>query len=199
MQTPFGHAAEPWTSWDILAGSRRTPATPPPPRRRRRKAIACYLAYRRDGGENHYRRRPPRLRRDPIPAAGNAPRPSPFSSNSPPIPNAACRLLPFIRALQAIVAGNRDRTLADAPDLDLHDGCRDPLPDRNPGNPGSSSDGRSDPTSSARAVEGPRFHATAAEARAQSRPPARVRWAKPASDGALVAGRFKNALTGTAH
>ncbi|MBI2501922.1 MAG: hypothetical protein HYW07_01650 [Candidatus Latescibacteria bacterium] len=27
-------------------------------------------------------------------------------------------LLPFIRVLQAIVAGNRDRTLADAPDLD---------------------------------------------------------------------------------
>ena len=27
-------------------------------------------------------------------------------------------LLPFIHALQAIVAGRRDRTLADAPDLD---------------------------------------------------------------------------------
>ena len=31
-------------------------------------------------------------------------------------PNAAW-FLPFIRALQAIVAGSRDRTLADAPDL----------------------------------------------------------------------------------
>jgi hypothetical protein len=30
----------------------------------------------------------------------------------------AAWLLPFIRALQAIVSGRRDRTLADAPDLD---------------------------------------------------------------------------------
>jgi hypothetical protein len=32
-------------------------------------------------------------------------------------PNAA-RLLPFIHALQGVVTGSRDRTLADAPELD---------------------------------------------------------------------------------
>jgi hypothetical protein len=40
----------------------------------------------------------------------------PSSSNSPPIPKPAW-LRPFIQALQAIVAGSRDRTLAEAPEL----------------------------------------------------------------------------------
>ncbi|MGZ5459651.1 MAG: hypothetical protein ACXW4P_23395 [Thermoanaerobaculia bacterium] len=33
-------------------------------------------------------------------------------------PDLPAQLRPFIQALQAIVAGSRDRTLADAPDLD---------------------------------------------------------------------------------
>ena len=44
--------------------------------------------------------------------------PRPFSSNLPPLPICQVPVSTFIRALQAIVAGSRDRTLADDPDLD---------------------------------------------------------------------------------
>lgn len=82
----------------------------------KRKAIACYLAYRRDGGENHDA--PGRiclavtqslLAGDPAQAASLLQQQLPRFE--------AAGFGGFIRALQAIVAGRRDRTLADAPDL----------------------------------------------------------------------------------
>ena len=49
----FGHAAEPWKSWAILADIETDAGNPAAAAEAKRKAIACYLAYRRDGGENH--------------------------------------------------------------------------------------------------------------------------------------------------
>ena len=49
----FGHAAEPWTSWAILADIETDAGNPAAAAEAKGKAIACYLAYRRDGGENH--------------------------------------------------------------------------------------------------------------------------------------------------
>ena len=113
----FGYASEPWKTWDVLANIETDAGNPTVAAEAKRKAVACYLAYRRDGGENHDG--PGRLclavtqsllAGDPDAAAslleGLAANPK------------AGRLLPFIQALQAIVAGSRDRTLADAPDLD---------------------------------------------------------------------------------
>ena len=82
----------------------------------KRKAIAGYLDYRRDGGENHdddgrlaLAVTQPLLAGDPARAASLL---GQFAAD----PDAAAHL-PFIRALQAIANGSRDRSLADAPDL----------------------------------------------------------------------------------
>ena len=113
----FGHASEPWKTWAILADIETDAGNPAAAAEAKRKAIACYLAYRRDGGENHDE--PGRiclavtqslLAGDPASAAS-------LLQQLAADPDAA-GFGGFIRALQAIVAGSRDRTLADAPDLD---------------------------------------------------------------------------------
>jgi tetratricopeptide (TPR) repeat protein len=113
----FGHASQPWASWSILANIETDADNPAAAAEAKRKAIACYLAYRRDGGENHnpdgrisLAVAQALLADDSAQAASLL---QPLAAN----PKAAW-LLPFIRALQAIVSGSRDRTLADAPELD---------------------------------------------------------------------------------
>jgi tetratricopeptide (TPR) repeat protein len=49
----FGDAAEPWTSWDILAGIETAAGQTAAAQQARQKACEHYLAYRRAGGENH--------------------------------------------------------------------------------------------------------------------------------------------------
>ncbi len=51
---PYGHAAEPWTTWDILHDLEQATGHPKAAAQSRQQAIQCFLAYRRDGGENHY-------------------------------------------------------------------------------------------------------------------------------------------------
>ena len=113
----FGHAAEPWTTWAILSDIEADAGNPAAAAEAKRKAIACYLTYRRDGGENHDG--PGRLVFDMTeklrtdgPASAAA-----FLQQLAASPDAVGPFRTFIRALQAIVAGRRDRTLADAPDL----------------------------------------------------------------------------------
>jgi tetratricopeptide (TPR) repeat protein len=112
----FGHAAEPWKTWAILAVIETDAGNLDAATAVRSKAIACYLAYRRDGGENHdapgriaLAASQPLLAGDPAAAAS-------FLQQLAAEPGAAW-LLPFIHALQAITAGSRDRSLADAPEL----------------------------------------------------------------------------------
>lgn len=112
----FGHASEPWTSWAILAGIETDGGNAAAAAEAKGKAMASYLAYRRDGGENHFPQGRIALAVTQSLRAGN-----PAEAASLLQPQAA-RLEAagfggFIRALQAIVAGSRDRTLADAPDL----------------------------------------------------------------------------------
>ena len=112
----FGHASEPWTSWAILADIETDAGNPTAAAEAKRKAIASYLAYRRDGGENHdgpgrisLAVTQPLLTGDPAQAAG-------LLQQLAADPDWAW-LLPFIHALQAIVSGSRDPSLADAPGL----------------------------------------------------------------------------------
>ena len=114
----FGHVSAPWTTWAILADIETDAGNPDAAAAAKRKAIAGYLDYRRDGGENHDRAgrislavTQPLLAGDPAQAAALL---GQFAADP-----AAAWLLPFIRALQAIVNGSRDRRLADAPDLDF--------------------------------------------------------------------------------
>jgi tetratricopeptide (TPR) repeat protein len=112
----FGHASSPWTSWSILADIERDAGNAGNAVEAERKAIDCYLAYRRDGGENHNADGRISLAVSQSLLAGDPATATSFLEERATT-SAATRLHPFIRALQTIVAGRRDRTLADAPDL----------------------------------------------------------------------------------
>ena len=115
----FGHEASPWNTWQILSDIETDAGNPAAAAEAKRQAIACYLAYRRDGGEN---KNPDGrislddiqslLACDPATAASLLQQ---FAAN-PKLPSYART---FLHALQAIIAGSRDRTLADAPDLNF--------------------------------------------------------------------------------
>jgi hypothetical protein len=82
----------------------------------KRKAIECYLAYRLDGGEDHSD--PGRLClsvTERLLACKMAEAASLLQEEKASYE--ASGFDGFIQALQAIVAGGRDRTLADAPDM----------------------------------------------------------------------------------
>jgi hypothetical protein len=108
----FGHASRPWTSWSVLAEIELAAGNPAAAAGARNNAITCYLAYRRDGGENHDAEgrlclavTKQILTGDPSAAASLLAEPSADTE----LPSHART---FIEALQAIVAGSRDRTLA---------------------------------------------------------------------------------------
>ena len=112
----YGHAAEPWRSWGILADIETEATNPTAAAEARQKARAAYLAYRRDGGENHYGSG--RLAQaiyqdlstgDPAAAAS-------LLQQLAADPQAA-HLRPFLSALQAITAGSRNPSLAEDPGL----------------------------------------------------------------------------------
>jgi tetratricopeptide (TPR) repeat protein len=50
---PYGHASEPWKTWNILHDLETAEGNPDAAREARQKAFDLFLAYRNDGGENH--------------------------------------------------------------------------------------------------------------------------------------------------
>jgi tetratricopeptide (TPR) repeat protein len=50
---PYGHAAEPWTTWDILYELEQATGQPQAAAEARGRARQSYLSYRRDGGESY--------------------------------------------------------------------------------------------------------------------------------------------------
>jgi tetratricopeptide (TPR) repeat protein len=113
----FGHAAEPWKTWSILSDIETDAGNLAAAADATRKAIASYLAYRRDGGENHDAPGRISLAVTQSLLADDAAVPAFLLQQQAPRFEAA-GFGGFIRALQAIVAGSRDRSLADATDLD---------------------------------------------------------------------------------
>ena len=116
---PFGHTVAPWKFWGILASIETDASNPAAAAEAKRKAIACYLAYRRDGGENHDVEGRICLAVTQSLLADDAPTATSLLQQLAAHPNASRLRGTFIRALQAIVAGSRDRTLADAAELDF--------------------------------------------------------------------------------
>jgi tetratricopeptide (TPR) repeat protein len=116
-KTQFGQASEPWKSWDILADIETDAGNPAAAAQAKRKAIECYLAYRRDGGENHYPDGRIALAVTHALLAGDPAAATSLVQEIAANPDLPAWFPPFIQALQAIVAGSRDRTLADDPDL----------------------------------------------------------------------------------
>jgi tetratricopeptide (TPR) repeat protein len=114
----FGHASQPWTTWAILAMIETATYNPTAAANANRKAIACYLAYRRDGGENYDPAGRICLAATQHLLACDAPAAASLLAERAASPDLSSDLRTFIQALQAIVVGSRDRTLADAPELD---------------------------------------------------------------------------------
>jgi tetratricopeptide (TPR) repeat protein len=111
----FGHASEPWKSWSILADIETDAGNASPAAEANRQAIASYLAFRRDGGENHTT--PGRL----FHAVTQALRAGQKARAEQIIAEYRERWkdykTPEADALESILAGSRDRTLADNPEL----------------------------------------------------------------------------------
>jgi tetratricopeptide (TPR) repeat protein len=112
----FGHASSPWASWGILADIETDAGDRPAAAAAREQATACFLAYRRAGGENHSPAGRLALAVSQALRAGDPAAAATLLRQLAAHPDAAW-LLPFIRALQAISAGSRDRGLAAAPDM----------------------------------------------------------------------------------
>jgi tetratricopeptide (TPR) repeat protein len=113
---PFGHAAQPWTSWAILAAIETADGKSAAAADARNKAIIAFLAYRRDGGENQSGSGRLALAIREALASGD---PAEVASSLHQLaadPRAAS-MLHFLSALQAITAGSRDRSLAEEPGL----------------------------------------------------------------------------------
>jgi ATP/maltotriose-dependent transcriptional regulator MalT len=113
----FGHASEPWASWSILAEIETDTGNAAAAAEAKGKAIACYLAYRREGGENHHPAGRVSLAVSQALRGGDPAQAASLLQQLAANPEAA-ELLPFIGALQAVVAGSRDPALADQPELD---------------------------------------------------------------------------------
>ena len=116
-KTQFGHASELWKAWDILANIETDAGNATAAAEAERKAIESYLAYRRDGGENHNTDGRVCLAVTEHLLAGDPAVAASLLQQLAADPKLPGWLRPFIQALQAIVAGSRDRALASAPEL----------------------------------------------------------------------------------
>jgi tetratricopeptide (TPR) repeat protein len=116
-KAPFGHAALPWTSWDILANIETAAGNPSAAADARHQAIGGFLAYRRDGGENQSGAGRLALAVRQALASGDPAEATSLLQQLAADP-AWAEHLPFITALQAITTGSRDRSLAEDPALD---------------------------------------------------------------------------------
>jgi tetratricopeptide (TPR) repeat protein len=112
-----GHAIEPWKFWSILAAIETDAGNATAAAEARGKAIASYLAYRRDCGENHNPAGRLSLAVTQALRSGESAEVATLLQQLAADPEAA-GLLPFIGALQAVVAGSRDPAHADQPELD---------------------------------------------------------------------------------
>jgi tetratricopeptide (TPR) repeat protein len=112
----FGHAAEPWQTWDILAAIETAAGNSAAAADARHQAFGAYLAYRRDGGENQSGSGRLALAIREALASGDPAEAASLLQQLAAIPDFANQL-PFLTALQAITAGSRDRSLAEDPGL----------------------------------------------------------------------------------
>jgi tetratricopeptide (TPR) repeat protein len=115
---PFGHAAEPWTSWNNLAVIETAAGNSCAAADARHQALGAFLAYRRDGGENPTGsgRLALAVRQDL--ASGDPAEVASSLQHLTAAPQNAS-MLPFLTALQAITADSRERSLAEVPGLDF--------------------------------------------------------------------------------
>jgi tetratricopeptide (TPR) repeat protein len=117
----MGHAAERWKTWDIVADIERDDGRPTEARRASRQARDAYLAYRRDGGEATSGSARLAVEIGRLLVAEDATTASAGLSKLASPPDPPDWLPPVIEGLQALVAGQRDPSIADSPGLDYDD------------------------------------------------------------------------------
>jgi tetratricopeptide (TPR) repeat protein len=115
----FGYASEPWKTRAVLAEIERRAGNSAAALEARQKAIAGYLAYRRYGGENHDAAGRIAFAVTKSVVGGDLLEAASFLREVAGHADATRSLEPFIGILQAIIAGSRDRALADTPELDF--------------------------------------------------------------------------------
>jgi len=106
---PFGHAAEPWTTFYVLGNLERATGNTAAAAEAHRQAIQAYLAYRRDGGENLFGYAELYSRVRQALQTGDA---AALAAKLPSLPDNA-----LAAALTALLAGSRDSGLAEDPNL----------------------------------------------------------------------------------
>jgi tetratricopeptide (TPR) repeat protein len=119
-KAPFGHAAEPWKTWAILAIIETAAGNSAAAADARHQAIGAFLAYRRDGGENQTGSGRLAMAFLQALTCGDPAEAASLLQQLAADPRAAS-MLPFLTALQAITAGSRDRSLAEDPGLDYQE------------------------------------------------------------------------------
>jgi Tfp pilus assembly protein PilF len=115
---PFGHATQPWTAWAILAEIELADGQPAAAAAARQKALELFLAYRRDGGENHEFGSRLCAAVTTAMLAGNIQQAADMLAELRSRPNLPAYFLLLLDALEAILGGRRDPSLAQHPDLD---------------------------------------------------------------------------------
>jgi tetratricopeptide (TPR) repeat protein len=114
---PYGHAAEPWRTWAILANLERATGQAEAAQAARRQAIEAYLAYRRAGGVSQS----PQAQLFALVAQAiqeKAEERAVGQLNELLEPGAPPYFTALIRQLQRILGGERDPALAEEPELD---------------------------------------------------------------------------------
>jgi tetratricopeptide (TPR) repeat protein len=114
--TPFGQAADPWKTWNILARIETAAGNSAAAADALDQALGAFLVYRRDGGENQSGSGRLALAvRQALPSGDPAEVASSLQQLT--ADSVWAEHLPFLTALQAITAGSRDRSLAEDPGL----------------------------------------------------------------------------------
>ena len=119
---PYGHAAEPWTTWQILSVLEQATGHPQAAHAAWQKAFQAFLAYRRTGGENRRGSGPELCQLVAQAIQHNQLAPAEHGlAQLAARPDLPAYLKPLIPKLQAILRGDRDPALADDLSLDCDD------------------------------------------------------------------------------
>ena len=116
---PFGHAATPWTTWAILHEIEQAQGNATAAAEARARAFELFLAYRCEGGENHSNagRLCHALTAAMLGQSDEAPSIKDLKPQLEQLLAEDERGIPLIPLLLQIIDGDRDRTLAEHPDL----------------------------------------------------------------------------------
>lgn len=118
---PFGHAAEPWKTWQNLCNLERAVGDGEAAAKARERAVQAYLEYRRAGGESTTPGGELCAMTAQAIAEGKSDQVAAELAQLLSTPDIPGFYKTLIQALQAILAGSRDPALARDPELDYDD------------------------------------------------------------------------------